>query len=88
MIVASFCTTEVNWNAAVRKTQGGFTALIMDKHGVPMNLLQYLFHFQVNVVDKVAQIQDLLGIADGPYLALHIHTGFLGMKRGSWIFQF
>ena len=52
----------------------------MDKHGVPMNLLQYLFHCRDNVVDKVAQIQELLGIADGPYLALHIRTGFLGMK--------
>ena len=34
-------------------------------------------------MDKVAQIQELLGIADGPYmyLALYIRTGFLGMKQ-------
>ena len=67
----------------------GFAALITDKklkHGVPMNflggeLLCYLFHFQGNVVDKVDQIQQKLGIANKPYLALHIRTGFLGMKQ-------
>ena len=32
-------------------------------------------------MDQVAQIQELLGIADGPYLALHIRTGFLCMKQ-------
>ena len=77
--------TNTGMNAAIKKT--GFTALIMDKkHGLPMNflsgeLLRYLFHFQGSVVDKVDQIQQQLGIADRPYLALHIRTGFFGMKQ-------
>ena len=72
-------------NAAIKRT--GFTALITDKkHMLPMNflsgeLLRYLFHFRGNVVDKVDQIQQQLGIADKPYLALHMRTGFLGMKH-------
>ena len=72
-------------NAALKKI--GFSALITDKkHGVPMNflsgeLLRYLFHFRGSVVDKVDQIQQQLGISEKPYLALHIRTGFLGMKQ-------
>ena len=72
-------------NAAIKRT--GFTALITDKkHMLPMNflsgeLLRYLFHFRGNVVDEVDQIQQQLGIADKPYLALHMRTGFLGMKH-------
>ena len=67
--------------------ESGFAALITDrKHRVPINflsgeLLRYLFHFRVNVVNKVDQLQQQLGIADKPYLALHIRTGFLGMKQ-------
>ena len=77
--------TNTGVNTALKKI--GFTALVMDKkHGIPMNflsgeLLRYLFHFQGNVVDKVDQIQQQLGITDRPYLALHIRTGFLGMKQ-------
>ena len=77
--------TNTGMSAAIKKT--GFAALIMDKkHGIPMNflsgeLLRYLFHFRGSVVDKVDQIQQQLGIADKPYLALHIRTGFLGMKQ-------
>ena len=71
-------------NAAIEKT--GFTALIRDKkNGLPKKflsgqLLRYLFHFRVIIVDKVDQIQQQLGIADKPYLALHIRTGFVGMN--------
>jgi hypothetical protein len=77
--------TNTGMSEAIKKT--GFAALIMDKkHGMPMNflsgkLLRYLFHFRGTVVDKVDQIQQQLGIADKPYLALHIRTGFLGMKQ-------
>ena len=32
-------------------------------------------------MDKVDQVQQQLGMAEKPYLALHIQTGFLGMKQ-------
>ena len=79
----------IRTNAGLRTAlkQIGFADLIADKkHHVPVNflsgeLLRYLFHFRKNVVKKVNTIQQQLGLTDRPYLALHIRTGFLGMKQ-------
>ena len=66
----------------------GFVALLTDKkQKIPVNflsgeLLRYLFHFKRSVVDGVDQVQKQLGLdAGNPYLAVHMRTGFLGMKQ-------
>ena len=66
--------------------ESGFTSLITDKKRIPTSflsgeLLRYLFHFKGYVVDKVDQVQRELDISDKPYLAVHLRTGFLGMKQ-------
>ena len=67
--------------------QFGITTQLTDNFaGVPLEifsgeLLRYLFRFEKSVVDKAQQIERQLGLFDQPYLALHIRTGFLGMKQ-------
>ena len=82
-------TKAIRTNPGMRKElqECGFAALITDrKKRVPMNflsgkLLRYLFHFEDYVINKVDRIQSQLGITDKPYLAVHMRTGFLGMKQ-------
>ena len=44
-------------------------------------LLRYLFHFEKTIADKVELVQQKLGVLNTPYLAVHIRTGFFGMKQ-------
>ena len=67
--------------------QFGITTLLIENSTrIPLEifsgeLLRYLFVFDSRVVEKVDHIQQLLGISNKPYLAIHIRTGFLGMKQ-------
>ena len=76
-------------NSGIREAlkESGFPTLLLDKKKrLPVNflsgeLLRYLFDFNGFIVDKVDQVQNQLGIEDKAYLAVHIRTGFLGMKQ-------
>ena len=76
-----------NTGMRVALEESGFAALIIDKKKTfSMNflsgeLLRYLFHFNGYVVDKVDLVQRELDISNKPYLAVHLRTGFLGMKQ-------
>ena len=77
--------TNHGMRAALEKT--GLVSLLTDtKKRIPVNflsgeLLRYLFHFKGFVVDKVERVQKQLNISNRPYLAVHLRTGFLGMKQ-------
>ena len=76
-------------SATINKTlaQFGITTLLIESSTrIPLEifsgeLLRYLFVFYSRVVEKVGHIQQLLGISNKPYLAIHIRTGFLGMEQ-------
>ena len=72
-------------SATINETlaQFGITMLLTENSTrIPLEifsgeLLRYLFVFDNRVVEKVDHIQQLLGILNKPYLAIHIRTGFL-----------
>ena len=76
-------------SATINETlaQFGITMLLIENSTrIPLEifsgeLLHYLFVFDSRVVEKVNHIQQLLGISNKSYLAIHIRTGFLGMEQ-------
>ena len=76
-------------SATINETLAQFgitTLLIENSTRIPLEifsgeLLRYLFVFDSRVVEKVDHIQQLLGILNKPYLAIHVRTGFLGMEQ-------
>ena len=84
-------------SATINETLAQFgitTLLIENSTRIPLEifsgeLLRYLFVFDSRVVEKVDHIQQLLGISNKPYLAIHIRTGFLRYGAGrTKTFQF